>query len=344
MLEIGRGNRPDIYDFFYRRPAPLVPRHLRREVPERLAADGAVLEPLDLDAVDREAASSSTQGVEAIAVCFLHAYANPEHERARPTRDPRRHPGVFVTASHEVATEWREYERTSSTVLNAYVQPLFASYLDGLERGLRERRLRRHARDHAVERRRDGAGRGRASCRSARSSPARPAASSARTRSPGELGRPNVICADVGGTSFDVALIDDGADPSSASETDVGAAPDRRARRSTSSSIGAGGGSIAWIDDRGVAAGRAPRAPARGPARPASAAAAREPTVTDCNVLLGRLDPERFLGARMRLDVAAAEAAFDERRRARSASIARTAAAGVLRDRRDRTWPTRSAR
>ena len=117
-------------------PQPLVPRHLRREVPERLAADGSILTRLDLDAVDRESDVLVSQGVEAIAICFLHAYANPRHEAAAAERIRERHPAVTVTASHEIATEWREYERTSTTVLNAFVQPLFAGYVARLEAGL----------------------------------------------------------------------------------------------------------------------------------------------------------------------------------------------------------------
>ena len=131
MLALGRGSRPELYNVLYRPPAPLVPRYLRREVPERLAADGSVLVPLDLDAVDREVDLLVAEGVEAVAICFLHAYANPGTSGGGGTR-PGASSALAVTASHEVATEWREFERTSTTVLNAYVQPLWASYLGEL--------------------------------------------------------------------------------------------------------------------------------------------------------------------------------------------------------------------
>ena len=307
VLAIGRGNRPEIYNFLYRGPQPLVPRHLRREVPERLAADGSILTRLDLDAVDRESDVLVSHGVEAIAICFLHAYANPTHEAAAAERIRERHPAVTVTASHEIATEWREYERTSTTVLNAFVQPLFAGYVARLEAGLAgvgyTRSLALMQSNGGVI----GADRAvRLPIRTLESGPAGGViGSQALAR---ELDLPNVICADVGGTSYDVALIEDG-QILERTETKI-------ARRPIVGptidivSIGAGGGSIAWIDHRG-ALQVGPRSAGASPGPACFGLGGTEPTVTDCHLLLGRLDPANFLGARMLLDAAAAERAVE---------------------------------
>jgi N-methylhydantoinase A len=302
VLAIGRGNRPEIYNFLYRAPEPLVPRHLRREVPERLAADGTVLVALDLEAVDRESDRLVEEGAEAIAICFLHAYASPAHEQAAAERIRKRHPAVAVTASHEIATEWREYERTSTTVLNAFVQPLFAGYVERLESGLRDAG---YTRPVALMQSNGGViGARRAVSLPIRTLESGPAGgvigAQALAR---ELGLRNVICADVGGTSYDVALIEDG-EILERTETAV-------ARRPIVGptidivSIGAGGGSIAWIDHRG-ALQVGPRSAGALPGPACFGLGGGEPTITDCHLLLGRLDPENFLGARMRLDVGAA--------------------------------------
>ncbi len=307
VLAIGRGNRPEIYNFLYRGPQPLVPRHLRREVPERLAADGSILTRLDLDAVDRESDVLVSHGVEAIAICFLHAYANPTHEAAAAERIRERHPAVTVTASHEIATEWREYERTSTTVLNAFVQPLFAGYVARLQAGLAgvgyTRSLALMQSNGGVI----GADRAvRLPIRTLESGPAGGViGSQALAR---ELHLPNVICADVGGTSYDVALIEDG-QILERTETKI-------ARRPIVGptidivSIGAGGGSIAWIDHRG-ALQVGPRSAGASPGPACFGLGGTEPTVTDCHLLLGRLDPANFLGARIPLDAAAADRAVE---------------------------------
>ncbi|MGZ8579034.1 MAG: hydantoinase/oxoprolinase family protein [Actinomycetota bacterium] len=305
VLELGRGARPDIYDWRYSPPDPLVPRRRRREVDERLAADGTVLVPLDLEQVDREADVLVEQGVEAIAVVFLHAYAEPAHERLAADRIRARHPEVLITLSSDLANEWREYERTSTSVVNAFVQPLYTTYLSELDHDLREAG---YARPIAVMQSNGGV----VEASSAASRPVRtllsgPAggaiAALALSR---ELGHPNVIGTDVGGTSFDVVLIEDGV-IAERSQSDLGG---RSVLAPTIDivSVGAGGGSIAWIDPTGsLRVG-----PASAGARPGPACfgfGGEEPTVTDCQLILGRLDPETFLGSRMRLHVDAARAA-----------------------------------
>lgn len=309
VLQLGRGSRPELYNVLYRPPVPLVPRRLRREVPERLAADGAVVRAIDLDAVDREADLLVAAGAEAIAICFLHAYVNPEHERLAAARVRERHPGLAVTASHEVATEWREFERTSTTVLNAYVQPLMRRYLGELGGRLAGAGFR-----HPFALMQSNGGvisAERAAERPIRTLESGPAGgvigSLALAR---ELGYDNVICADVGGTSYDVALIEGGRILET-TETEVNGRPVVGPVIDIVS-IGAGGGSIVHIDELG-AVQVGPQSAGASPGPVCFGLGGTEPTVTDCHLLLGRLDPARFLGGRMQLDAAAAEAALHAR-------------------------------
>src|SRR5438094_618259 len=136
VLEIGRANRPDLYNLTYAKPRPFVPRALRLEVTERVNYKGEVLVPLAEDEVLSAAAGLIGEKVEAIGICFLHAYANPAHEARAAQLIRQRWPQIAVTASHEITREWREYERTSTTVLNSYVKPIAARYLDRLDREL----------------------------------------------------------------------------------------------------------------------------------------------------------------------------------------------------------------
>jgi N-methylhydantoinase A len=307
VLALGRGRRPDVYNALYRPPAPLVPRHLRREVVERMGPDGVEITPLDLDAVDAVIDILVDAGVDALAICFLNSYANPEHELIVADRVRSCHPDVAVTPSCEVATEWREFERTSTAILNAYIQPLLRGYLGHLGDGLVSKGYRKPL---ALMQSNGGVisseGAARRPIRTLQSGPAGGViAAQALAR---RLGYPNVICADVGGTSYDVALIEDG-EILETNQTDVGGRPIIGSIIDMVS-IGAGGGSIAWIDATGavqvgpVSAGAYP-----GPA--CFGLGGDKPTVTDCHLVLGRLDPLNFLGSRMQLDVEAAERAIE---------------------------------
>ena len=326
VLALGRGSRPELYNALYRPPAPLVDRYLRRDVPERVTGDGTVIVPLDLAELDRHADELVAEGVEAIAVCFLHAYVNPEHERIAARRIRDRHPGLAVTASHEVATEWREFERTSTTVLNAYIQPLMGRYLGELGSSLRERGFTRPlalmqsnggviSAERAAER----------PIRTLESGPAGGVIGSLALAK--ELGIDNVICADVGGTSSDVALIEGGRILET-TETEVGGRPVVGPVIDIVS-IGAGGGSIAWIDELG-AVRVGPQSAGASPGPACFGLGGIEPTVTDCHLVLGRLDPANFLGGRMQLDVAAAEDALATRVAAPLGISLEAAADGVL--------------
>jgi N-methylhydantoinase A len=325
VLAIGRGGRRQIYNVLYVPPAPLVPRYLRREVAERTAADGSELIPLDTDAVEREAAYLAGHGVEAIAVVFLHAYADPRHEREAAALIASRHPELAVTASSDLAREWREFERTSTAVLNAYVQPRFADFVAKLESRLRESKYERPL---AIMQSNGG-------IRSA----ARAAAQPIRTLMSGPAGGvmgaqalasalhlDHVICADVGGTSFDVALIEDGSVMERAT-TEIAGRPILGPLVDIVS-IGAGGGSVAWLDRGVIQVG--PRSAGASPGPACFGLGGDEPTVTDCHLLLGRLDPAAFLGSRLPLDAGPAERALRERIAAPLGLSLEAAADGVL--------------
>jgi N-methylhydantoinase A len=308
VLALARGGRPEIYNLFYSPTPPLVPRYLRREVGGRIAADGAEVEPLDVDGLLQQADELVAHGVDAIAICFLHSYANTEHERIAAQHVRKRHRDLAVTASHEIVTEWREFERTSTAVLNAYVQPLFGRYVGSLVE-----RLETQGYDRPVAIMQSNGGviaETSAADRPIRTLESGPAGgvigAQALAR---ELGHANVICADVGGTSYDVALIEDG-EILERTETTVGGRPILGPIIDIVS-IGAGGGSIAWIDHRDVLQ-VGPRSAGAHPGPAAFGRGGLEPTVTDCHLLLGRLDPQRFLGSRMVLDVAAARRALTD--------------------------------
>lgn len=309
VYELGRGNRAEIYNLFYRPPEPLIPRFLRFEVSERLSANGTVLEALD-EATVREAVQRlRAEGVDGIAVALLHAYANPRHEGRIAEIIAEEFPEAHVSLSSAVAAEWREFERTSTTVLNAYVQPRVEAYLSGLERELRGRGY------HAPLTIMQSSG-GMTSSAIARSIPIRtlesgPAGGVIGSAALGrKLNLPNLVAADVGGTTFDVALIVDG-EPLEKAETQVNRRPVLQPTLDIVS-IGAGGGSIAWLDgEGGLRVG--PRSAEANPGPACFGLGGTEPTVTDAQIVLGYLDPNYYLGQRMKLDRAAAENAIREK-------------------------------
>lgn len=326
VLSIGRGARLEIYNLLYRPPEPLIARALCREVPERMAADGSELLPLDGEVLDREVAALVASGAEAIAICFLHAYINPAHERAAAERIRAAHPGLAVTISSDVVTEWHEYERTSTAVLNAYLQPPFGRYVSDLRERLGAAGYSRPlalmqssggviAAERAAE----------LPIRTLESGPAGGViGAQALAR---DLGYANVICTDVGGTTYDVALIE-GGQILERTRTSINGRPILGSSIDIIS-IGAGGGSIARIDHRGaITVG-----PESAGAHPGPACFGRggvEPTVTDAQLILGYLDPDAFLGSRMRLDSEAAHQALLTRIASPAGLTVEEAAAGVL--------------
>lgn len=316
-LEIRREGRYDMYDLFIDPPAPLVPRHLRREIPERVLADGRVLRRLDDSRAREVIRGLVTEGVEAIAICLLHAYANGEHERRLAALVREEAPGVAVSCSSEVVPEIREYERTSTTVANVYVIPLMARYLEDLERRLREAGL---AGEVYIMQSSGGivlpAEARRFPIRLVESGPAAGALAAARAAR--RAGEPRLLSFDMGGTTAKACVID-GGKPLVAREFEVARA-DRFKRGSGLPirapvieliEVGAGGGSIARVDRLGLLK-VGPDSAGADPGPACYGLGGRLPTVTDADLLLGYLDAEFFLGGRMRLDRDAAVRAVEE--------------------------------
>jgi N-methylhydantoinase A len=309
ILEIGRGNRPESFNLFYHRMEPLVPRALRFEVAERLDARGGVLRELDDAALPGLVEKLRESGVEAVAICLLHAWRNPVHEQ-RIAAYLRDHLDCFVSASHEISREFREYERTSTVVMNAYVGPSTANYLARFGDSLRhagfsgnlylmgsnggvltedETRVRPLL---LVE-----------------SGPVGGAAGAAEIGA--QIGLKHLVAFDMGGTTAKAVLIEDGEAivsplywvggydrgyPVQAAVLDI-------------VEVGAGGGSIAGLNELG-ALQVGPRSAGAAPGPACYDRGGTEPTVTDANLWLGRLDGDRFLGGTMKLDGDLADAAL----------------------------------
>ncbi|MBN9059277.1 MAG: hydantoinase/oxoprolinase family protein, partial [Rhizobiales bacterium] len=285
VLEIARGNRPDFFNLQYVKPQPFVPRYLCREVPGRIAYTGEERSPLDLSGLPAILEDFRAEGVEAIAICLLHSYADPSHEEAVAAEIRRLWPEVSVVASHQITREWREYERASTAVLSAYVQPVASRYLGRLEDGLASK-------DFGGQLYVMQSNCGVDSLSATREIPITMVESGPASGFWGaaELGRiigePNVLALDIGGTTAKCSLIENG---------HVKIMTDYWIERDRTSSgypimvpvvdlveIGNGGGSIAWVDDFG----KLHVGPQSAGAKPGPAAYARggiEATTTDAN-------------------------------------------------------------
>jgi N-methylhydantoinase A len=310
LIEIGRTKRniPALFVPTFVRPKPVVERKRRFEVTERLAADGSVLVPLDIASVERALDAAVASGAEAIAVCLLHAYLNPSHERIIADIAKGRCPGVPVSGSADVVAEYREFERFSTTVLNAYLQPLMDAYLGGLEQ-----RLRGVGYAHGVLT--VASSGGMMTTETARRLPIKtifsgPAGGVSQACFVGAAcGVRDLITYDMGGTSTDVCLVRD-LTPLATSDGMVGAFP-VKVPQIDMHTVGAGGGSLAWLDlDGGLQVG--PRSAGATPGPAAYGLGGTEPTVTDANVVLGRIGTTRRLGGSITLDAARARRAVTE--------------------------------
>lgn len=333
ILEIQRANRPDLYNLLFTKPKPFVPRRLRLEVTERMSYKGEVLTPLAEEDVRAAVAEARRQGAEAIAVCFLHSYANPWHEQRAIDIIRSEWPGVDVTASHELTNEWREFHRTSTAVLDAYVKPVARRYLDALSRQL------------------DGAGIGQ-QARYAMQSNGGVSRFELASRTPinlvesgpvgGVIGatvigklleEQNIITLDIGGTTAKASLVEHG---------NVRVASDYYIERTPTTAgypikvpvvdiveIGAGGGSIAWLDPVDTLK-VGPRSAGADPGPAAYGRGGTEPTVTDANILVGRINPHYFLGGAIKLDVGSAREVMASIARPLGVSI-EEAALGIIR-------------
>ena len=309
VLHIMRQDRPKLYDFFAHRPLPLVPRHLRFEVPERISYTGAVQRKLDEKKLRSTVRQIKKQGVKAIAVCLLHSYANPAHERR--IRDVLRAecPDAYVSISSEILPEIREYDRTSTTVINVYVLPIVDRYLRNLERDLQKTGL-----DRTVHVMQSSGGimpsslAGRKSASTILSGPAAGVLGGVALAT--HAGVRNAITVDMGGTSFDICLAHQGK-PKFAHKCQIGGHTLKMPMIDIHA-IGAGGGSIAWID-RGGALKVGPRSAGAEPGPACYGKGGREPTVTDANLVLGRLNADFFLGGEMKIDARAAHTAIEKK-------------------------------
>ena len=304
-LEIARGNRPDFFNLHYQKPEPFVPRSLRRELPGRMDYHGREMQPLDLAPLPEIVADFRAEGVEAVAVCFIHAYANPAHEQVALAALERLWPEVSAISSHQITREWREYERTSTAVLSAYVQPVAERYLQRLDAGLAERDfggglyiMQSNCGVDSVETV------SRIPITMVESGPASGVWGAA------ELGRligePNVLALDIGGTTAKCSLIEDAR---------VRIKTDYWIGRSRATAgypimvpvvdlveIGNGGGSIAWVDDFGkLRVG--PRSAGAMPGPAAYGRGGTEATTTDANLWLGRINRDYFCGGAVEADM-----------------------------------------
>jgi N-methylhydantoinase A len=306
VLEIGRTRRmlPSVYDPTFRRPQPLVPRPLRFEVAERLDQTGAVLVTLDGESVDAVGRKLRRNGVQALAVCFLHAYANPEHERRALDSLAEVAPNLALTASHLVVPEFREYERFSTTVANAYLLPVMTRYLSTLGGGLAARGYQGAV--HTM-----GSNGGTMDLETTKQLPIRTILSgpvggvSGATWVGAAAGVANFVTYDMGGTSTDVCLIEDGR-PAMVNETAFIGYP-IKGRQIDINTVGAGGGSIAYAEN-GDTLKVGPRSAGARPGPACYGHGGSEPTVTDANMVLGRIG-DRRLGGTIIPDVRLAQAA-----------------------------------
>jgi N-methylhydantoinase A len=326
---VGRGNRPEAYNLFFHRHQPLVPRHLSREVEERLLSSGDIFRPLNKASVTAACQALAAEGVEAVAVCLLHSYVDPTHERIVGQMVSEALPHAYLSLSHEILREYREFERLSTTVVNAYIGPKVGGYVSNLKSRLGEAGF-----DGELSIMRSNGGvmtpEVATACPVAmmESGPVGGIIASARIGE--KLGFANVISFDMGGTTAKTSLVREG-EPTLAPGYYVGGYASGHPVMLPMIDVvevGAGGGSIAWIDDVG-ALKVGPQSAGADPGPICYRGGGTEPTITDANVVLGRLDPHNFLGGEMVLDADGARAGI-ERKIAKPLSMDTVAAAEAI--------------
>lgn len=309
VLLIGRQNRPRLYDFWAKRPRPIVPRFFCYGVPERILFTGEIHRPLNESRVLEFIGDIREKGIKSIAVCLLHAYANPVHEQRIKALIGQTYPEAFVTASSEILPEYREYERMSTVCINAYVMPKVNSYIAHLagmlgELGVSSKLYIMQSNGGVItaETARES------SARTVLSGPAGGALTGAYLSK--SLISPNVITIDIGGTSSDICLIKDG-QPNLTTESDIEGYPIKLPMIDINT-IGAGGGSIAWID-QGGALRVGPQSAGADPGPVCYGKGGHEPTVTDAHAVLGRINPNYLLGGKMPVDIDKARRAIEDK-------------------------------
>lgn len=326
ILFFQRHDRRNIYDLRYKKPAPPLRRKDCFEVAERIDAHGATILPLDEEAVRRDLVPHLRDGgYEAVAVCLLSAYADPRHEIRVKELIHEALPGLRVTCSHDVAREFREFERASTTVLSAYVQPVIDGYLERFEATLEKAKFTggfsvmqsNGGRLPAVAMRRN-------SISALFSGPA--AGVIGAIRQAERSNRRNLITFDMGGTSTDVCLVVDGM-PSLSPETEVDGLPIRTPVLDIVT-VGAGGGSLVWFDDGGMLR-VGPRSAGANPGPACYGRGGTQPTITDAHLIRGTIRPEAFLGGTMKLDADKAWASFEGVAKQLGMSVRDAAAAAI---------------
>jgi len=311
VLEIQRSNRTDIYNFRYEKPKPIVPRHLRFEVDERMSYSGEILRPFD-GQIDHAVDSCKKEGVESIAVALYNSYANPDHELKVGKMLEEKLPGVYLTMSHELSREWREYERVNTAVMNAFVQPKVTQYLTSLEKEMRS--LGVNIKLHVMQ-----SNGGVTTFELGTRTPiyqveSGPIGGVIGAKEMGNaLGLKNIITIDVGGTTAKTSLIDSGKIKTiteySVGRTQFYAGLPVKVPVVDIVEIGAGGGSIVWVDELGsMKVG--PQSAGADPGPACYGLGGIEPTITDAFVLTGVIDPDFFLNGEIKLKADLAEKAF----------------------------------
>ena len=322
VLELRRLRIPHLYNIAYVPPTPLVERRLRLEVEERLDAQGEVVTPLREEDVHTALDRISQDGVEAVAVCFLHSYRNPDHERRVGEIVRKRLPEVFCSLSVDVLPEIREYERTSTTVINAYLGPIVKSYVDSLVLQLKKSGIEAPVR--IMQSNGGVMSAANSAERPVRMVESGPAAGVVAGYELGlRVGLKNIITFDMGGTTAKASLIEDGR-PSWTTEHEVGSGISLSSRLVKGggyavkvpvmdlAEVGAGGGSIVWID-RGGALKAGPVSAGAMPGPVCYDTGGQEPTITDANVVLGYINPEYLAGGAVRLKPDLSRAALEEK-------------------------------
>lgn len=331
IYEIGRVNRPESYNLFFKKHVPLIDRDLRFEISERIDSAGSVLIPLDDAEVLRVAEQAVAEGVQAIAILFLHSYRNPEHERRAKQLVEGRYPHLFVTASHELSQEYREYERTSTAAANAYIGPRVRTYLTEMECHLDEAGF---GGNFLIVQSSGGlfdVAEARHAC--IRMLESGPAAGVVGARAVcAAIGIADAIAFDMGGTTAKAGVIADGEILMTGSTLIGGYAQGLPVQMPMIDiqEVGTGGGSIARVET-GNALRVGPESAGASPGPVCYGLGGTEPTVTDANLILGRLGADRFLGGEMRLDLEGARRALDERVAAPLGLDPVKAAEGILR-------------
>lgn len=307
ILLIGRQNRPDLYNFKVTKANPPVPREYIFEVDERIGPGGEVIRPLDKESVSRVVSQLRDSGIKSVAICFLHSYASPEHEKQAAEIIQHNLPWISITISSGILPEFREYERTSTTVVNALVQPIMEVYLDHLEKGLNK--LGYKGGLFIMQSNGGVVTTSQAKQQSARTVLSGPAAGVLAGKFlSGLTGRKNLITADMGGTSMNMCMIADG-EPRFTPEGTIGGHLLRLPMLDIHA-LGAGGGSIAWIDPGG-ALKVGPQSAGAVPGPACYGRGGSRPTVTDANVVLGRLSPGVLPGG-LKLDAESARVVIEK--------------------------------